>query len=167
MAFMREALPLLEASPYVFRYAWFVNRDDRPLPRGADSLHVVNSTALTPLGKMYRDFEPDRPPPPPVPPAPRPSPSPSPPPPPPPPSPPPPPPPPSPTPPVNCSVAGRKPLSSSEHLKYCYQVCASQCYLHECETWYTTMGGKPIPCLYLPPQPGKGHGRCQPDKRCE
>ena len=30
MAFMKEALPLLEASPDVYRYAWFVQRDNRP-----------------------------------------------------------------------------------------------------------------------------------------
>ena len=31
MAFMQEALPLLEASPDVYRYAWFVQRDNRPV----------------------------------------------------------------------------------------------------------------------------------------
>lgn len=86
MAFMKAALPLLEASPDVYRYAWFVQRDNRPPPKGDDSLHVINETVLTPLGEYYNTFLPSKPDPAPTPPAPRPQPGPPPPPPPPPPS---------------------------------------------------------------------------------
>ena len=34
LQFMKAALPLLEASPYVYRYAWYVNRDNRDPPKG-------------------------------------------------------------------------------------------------------------------------------------
>eukprot|EP00039_Didymoeca_costata_P000795 m.47281 g.47281 ORF g.47281 m.47281 type:complete len:423 (-) comp10477_c0_seq1:565-1833(-) len=177
LSFMKSILPVFEASPYVFRYSWFVNRDNRPPPKGDDSLHVVNSTLLTTLGQYYNNYVPARPPPPPVPPAPippplppspSPSPSPSPPSPPPspsppspsppspsPPSPPSPPPPPSPSP--NCSVAGRVNLNSTK-MKYCYEICDNKCYQKECEHYYTVIDGRDIPCLYSMPSSTKPKG---------
>eukprot|EP00041_Stephanoeca_diplocostata_P008782 m.130949 g.130949 ORF g.130949 m.130949 type:complete len:414 (+) comp17475_c0_seq22:99-1340(+) len=163
MAFMKETLPLLEASPYVFRYAWFVSRDNRPPPKGDDSLHVINQTELTPLGTYYRDFLPVLPPPPPVPPAPPVPPSPSPPPSPP-PRPPPPPPGPSPSP-HNCSVAGRIPLSSTKN-KFCYNLCASECHESVCDKYFVMVKQTKIPCLYTAPAAGDKKGHCNEDKSC-
>ena len=175
LKFMKAVLPLLEASPYVYRYAWFVNRDNRPPPKGDDSLHVRNSSALTPLGEYYNAFKPAKPPPPPVPPAPRPKPlppSPPPPLPPPPPSPPPPSPPsppprpgPKPPPGSRCSVDGRTDLNTTR-MKYCYQVCANKCFEKECERHYADDEGKKIPCVYAPPGAGKVKGTCNLDKFC-
>ena len=34
LQFMQAALPLLEACPYIYRYAWYVNRDNRDPPKG-------------------------------------------------------------------------------------------------------------------------------------
>lgn len=53
--FMTAILPKLEASPYIHRYAWFVNRDERPSPKGDDSLQQRHSLALTDLGRYYND----------------------------------------------------------------------------------------------------------------
>jgi hypothetical protein len=165
---MKQALPLLEASPYVFRYAWYVNRDARPAPKGDDSLHVNGSASLTPLGKFYRAFKPAEPPPPPVPPAPTPSPLP----PAPPPLPPPAPPPPSPTPPGpappshNCSVVGRTNLNTTAH-RYCYELCVSQCYHGVCERFFTVVKGVPVPCAFQPPRAGAQKGKCLPNQACE
>jgi len=159
LAFMKSALPVLEQSPYVFRYAWFVNRDNRPSPKGDDSLHVVNSSSLTPLGEFYRSYSPASPPPPPAPPAPRPPPGPSP------PGPPPPPPPSPPPGPHNCSVAGRKPLSGTTN-KYCYQICDYKCYAGECNAYYVELNGHPVPCVYSPPTVPGSKGKCNEDRQC-
>ena len=118
---MQETLPWLEDSAYVYRYAWFDNRDNRPLPKGADSLHVPNSSKLTPLGEFYNQFTPAKPNPPPVPPAPRP------------PQPPPTPPGPAPTPPGPCPGGN---FTACEHLcpsspapvhEDCVQQCEARC----------------------------------------
>jgi hypothetical protein len=156
------------------RYAWFVNRDNRPPHKGDDSLHVINSTVLTPLGEFYRSYTPAKPPPPPVPPAPRPPPGPPappspPPPPPPPPTPPPgPPAPPAPPGPPSCSVAGRTNLNTTR-FKYCYEVCnppQSACSQAHCEKFYVEDKGHPVPCVFSPPAAGAKHGTCNEDKKC-
>jgi hypothetical protein len=119
LSMMKDTLAWLENSPYVFRYAWFDNRDNRPLPKGADSLHVPNSSRLTPLGEYYNTFMPTKPNPPPVPPAPRP--------------PAPPPAPPGPSPPADCPggnlTACEKlcPTSPAPVHADCVQQCATRC----------------------------------------
>jgi hypothetical protein len=169
-------------------YSRFDNRDDRPAPKGDDSLHVVNSSELTTIGKYYNEFTPAHPDPPPIPPAPRP-PAPGP------PTPAPGPTPPSPTPPSptppppapghhNCSVAGRRDLNTSSY-KYCYAICNSKesCYAGVCNSFFTNAlnveGGLGVPCLFLPPPPPAAGseavvvvveaegGKCVVDTACE
>lgn len=50
-AFMREALPALDESPFVERYAWF-NASPTSAPLGTSSL-VDDGGELTPLGEVY------------------------------------------------------------------------------------------------------------------
>ena len=57
LIFMKDILPRLEASPHVFRYAWFVTR---ALTSGwvtpAASLLNHDDSTLTPLGQYYNNF---------------------------------------------------------------------------------------------------------------
>ena len=58
LRFMREILPLLEAAPYVFRYAWFASRwmvQGDYVDKSA-SLLKPYSADLTPLGHYYNNF---------------------------------------------------------------------------------------------------------------
>ncbi len=50
LAFMKEILPLLDAAPYVYRYAWMsASSDNRGLVEGT----VGGSQTLTPVGELY------------------------------------------------------------------------------------------------------------------
>lgn len=43
----------LQASPYVYRYAWFVNRDNRPPPKGDDSVFFKKVPSCSLLVKYH------------------------------------------------------------------------------------------------------------------
>ena len=50
LAFMQEALPILEADPRIFRYAWFTGRSSS---QPSLDLLAADSGVLTPLGQQY------------------------------------------------------------------------------------------------------------------
>ena len=52
LAYMKEILPLLEAAPFVFRYAWMSARDSKGL-RGLVEVAPDGSQRLTVLGEAY------------------------------------------------------------------------------------------------------------------
>ncbi|XP_045173776.1 uncharacterized protein LOC123535253 isoform X2 [Mercenaria mercenaria] len=58
LEFMQAALPLLEESDYVYRYAWYVHRKATPssfiLPSA--NLFETGSSTLTRLGQWYNDY---------------------------------------------------------------------------------------------------------------
>lgn len=58
-AYMREVLPVLEASDAVFRYAWFTSRNKPNYMNGGSNLLPYNSTDLTPTstGAIYAAHE--------------------------------------------------------------------------------------------------------------
>ena len=61
MAYMMEAIPLLEADPDVARYAWFSyfkNEWEHPIVDGenGDAGLIFPNGTLTPLGKLYQNF---------------------------------------------------------------------------------------------------------------
>lgn len=60
-AYMRETIPLLEASEAVFRYAWFASRQRPNACAGASGLLPFDSAeaTLTPLGRIYKNDNPE------------------------------------------------------------------------------------------------------------
>jgi len=58
LAFMKDVLPVVHSSPYVFRYSWYVSRHMAGgwnSKRGS-SLLLPNSSTLSPLGEFYNAF---------------------------------------------------------------------------------------------------------------
>jgi len=60
LRFMKDALPLLEAAPYVFRYSWFTSRfihhNEGTWVDASASLMKENSAELSVLGHYYNNF---------------------------------------------------------------------------------------------------------------